>query len=113
MNTLHILQKHLAKFNTDRDWDQFHCPRNLAMSLCVEASELLECFLWTKDDDVIPERKYQDLNDEVADILICLLNFCEKTHIDLEAAFEQKLKKNALKYPVEKARGSCAKYDEL
>lgn len=111
-NNLLVLQEQLKQFNKERDWDQFHCPRNLAMSLSVEAAELLECFLWIKDGEPIPENKRHNIEEEAADVLICLLNFCTQANVDLPAAFEAKLAKNAAKYPVEKARGSRAKYDE-
>ena len=107
------MQAALAAFNQARDWDQFHSPRNLAMSLSVEAGELLECFLWARDGEPIPESKRRDVADEAADVLICLLNFCSQAQIDLPEAFADKLARNAAKYPVEKARGSRAKSDEL
>lgn len=110
---LRLMQEKLKQFNEDRDWDQFHSPRNLAMCLSVEAGELLECFLWSRDDEKVPENKLSHVEEEAADVLICLLNFCTQANIDLPAAFEAKLAKNAAKYPVEKARGSRAKYDEL
>ena len=110
---IRTIQERLVQFNQERDWDQFHSPRNLAMSLSVEAGELLECFLWTRDDETVPEAKRHHIEEEAADVLICLLNFCAKADIDLPAAFEAKIARNAAKYPVEKARGSRAKYDEL
>lgn len=113
MSELKNMQAKLRQFNQDRDWDQFHCPRNLAMSLNVEAAELLECFLWIKDGEPVPEKKRTQVAEEVADVLICLLNFCEQANVDLVSAFEAKLAKNAAKYPVEKARGSREKYSEL
>lgn len=110
---LYKLQSQLEKFNRDRDWDQFHSPRNLAMAIGVEAAELLECFLWYRDDQTIPDEKFDHVAEEAADVLICLLNFCSQAHVDLPQAFAKKLAKNAVKYPVEKARGSAKKYDEL
>lgn len=110
---LYKLQARLVEFNRERDWDQFHSPRNLAMSLSVETAELLEQFLWTRDDDKIANEKKFHIAEEAADVLICLLNFCAQAKIDLPAAFEDKIVKNANKYPVEKAKGSCKKYNEL
>ncbi len=83
------------------------------MALSVEAAELLECFLWVKDGEQIPESKKDHIAEEAADVLICLMNFCDKANIDLAKAFENKLARNEQKYPVDKARGSRAKYDEL
>lgn len=110
---LYKLQARLVEFNRERDWDQFHSPRNLAMSLSVETAELLEHFLWTRDEEQIANEKKLHIAEEAADVLICLLNFCAQAKIDLPVAFEDKIVKNANKYPVEKARGSCKKYNEL
>ena len=112
-DSIRTMQALLRQFNEERDWDQYHSPRNLAMCLSVEAAELLECFLWTTDREEIPENKRAHVAEEAADVLICLLNFCTRAGIDLPAAFAAKLAKNAAKYPVDKARGSRAKYDEL
>lgn len=110
---IYALQARLVSFNRERDWDQFHSPRNLAMSLSVEAAELLEHFLWVRDGEGIPDEKRGALAEEAADVLICLLNLCTQAGLDLPAAFEDKLMKNAKKYPVEKAKGSAKKYNEL
>lgn len=104
----------LRAFNAARDWGQFHNPRNLAMALSVEAAELLELFLWCQDEGpqpALPERQAK-VDDEAADVLICLLNLCDHAGVDLEAAFWKKLEKNGAKYPVERARGSMRKHDE-
>jgi len=101
----------LAEFNTEREWGRFHTPRDLAMALSVEGSELLELFLW-KDgpaDLPPPER----LREELADVLICLVNLAGRLDIDLMAAAADKLTKNARKYPVERARGNAKKWTEL
>lgn len=110
---LYRMQELLKQFNEERDWDQFHCPRNLAMSLAVEAGELLECFLWVKDGEEIEDSRRSHIAEEAADVLICLVNFCTQAGIDLPRAFHEKLARNAAKYPVDKARGSRSKYDEL
>jgi dCTP diphosphatase len=104
----------LRRFNDARDWAEFHSPKNLAMALSVESAELLELFLWAKDDGpqpALPERRAR-LDDEAADVLICLLNLCDRAGVDLPAAFWQKLAKNEERYPVERARGSLRKHDE-
>ena len=108
---LRCLQMRLEAFNRERDWDQFHSPRNLAMALSVEAGELLECFLWARDGESIDAKNRRHIEEEAADVLICLLNFCSQSGIDLPRAFHEKLARNAAKYPVEKSRGSRNKYD--
>ena len=113
MNDLKQIAERLKAFNQARDWDQFHCPRNLAMALSTEAAELLECFLWVKDGESIPDDKRPHIAEEAADVLICLVNFCTQAGIDLGEAFDNKIERNERKYPVEKARGSREKYDKL
>ena len=111
---LTVMIEALRRFNDERDWGQYHAPRNLAMALSVEAAELLELFLWCRDEGpqpALPEREAR-LPDEAADVLICLLNLCDRAGIDLEAAFWRKLEANATRYPVDEARGSLRKYDE-
>lgn len=105
----------LAKFNSDRNWGQYHTPRNLAMALSVEAAELLEIFLWSSDHGPQPpvSGREQDVADEAADVLICLLNFCRTMNIDLLEATKKKIEKNALKYPIEKSAGKLEKHHEL
>ncbi len=112
--TLAELQARCAAFSSERDWERFHSPRNLAMALSVEAGELLELFLWCADEG--PQPLHPDrapkVADEAADVLMCLLNFCERTGIDLAAALDDKLRRAALKYPVERVRGRALKYHE-
>jgi dCTP diphosphatase len=111
------INNEIEKFVKDRDWDQFHSVKNLSMALSVESSELLEIFQWmteaqsekAKDD---PKLKGK-LEDELADIFVYLLRIVSKTEIDLESAVLNKIKKNAIKYPIEKAKGNATKYDEL
>jgi len=113
--TLVELQDRVARFNLDRDWSQFHNPRNLAMAVSVEASELLELFLWSRDDGPQPPVASRDpqVAHEMADVLICLLSLAERMNVDLASAVQTKLQLNALKYPVEKAKGRMEKSDEL
>ena len=112
--TLHEIKKRLMLFNQERDWNQYHSPRNLAMALSVEAGELLELFLWCQDAGPQPavESRKPKVAEEAADVLICLLNFCSQYNIDLAAAVEKKIEKNAQKYPVEKVFGKLEKHDE-
>lgn len=112
--TLPELTELTRAFTEERDWAQFHSPRNLAMALSVEANELLELFLWSRDDGPQPLNpdRIPRVADEAADVLLCLLNFCDRAGIDLEAALESKLVRAREKYPVEKVRGKALKYDE-
>jgi len=112
---LAALTRQVRAFNEARDWGRYHSPRNLAMALSVEAGELLELFLWASDDGPQPPvaSRLPSVADEAADVLICLLNFCDRAGVDLEAAFEDKLARNAAKYPVERARGRLEKSTEL
>jgi dCTP diphosphatase len=109
------LRAALRAFNAERDWGRYHSPRNLAMALSVEAGELLELYLWSRDEGpqpAVPSREPK-VADEAADVLICLLNLCEHAGVDLAAAVEAKLAKNAAKYPASAASGRMEKYDEL
>ncbi|PFD40213.1 nucleotide pyrophosphohydrolase [Bacillus cereus] len=106
------LQKAVIKFRDERNWSQFHNAKNLAISLNLEASELLETFQWKSSEEAI-ETKMQEMKEEVADVMIYLLMLSDKLTIDLQEVVHAKLVKNAEKYPVEKAFGSNKKYNEL
>ena len=112
--TLAELTARVRAFAEARDWARFHSPRNLAMALSVEAGELLELYLWSTDDGPQPpvESRQGRVAGEAADVLMCLLNFCDRSGIDLAAALDAKLAKAELKYPVERVRGQALKYDE-
>lgn len=112
MSDIKELQKKAVAFRDERNWQQFHKPKDLALSLSLEASELLELFQWKTDEEALAEN-YQDMQDELADVVIYALLIAEVTDIDLYDAIENKIKKNGLKYPVEKASGSKVKYTEL
>ena len=111
---LERLQTALQAFVKARDWEQFHSPKNLALCLSVEASELLELYLWRSEGappfppGTEPPAR-ERVEDEVADVLISLLNFCAVTQIDPIEVSQQKLKRLSEKYPVEQARGSALK----
>jgi dCTP diphosphatase len=113
--TLRTVQEALRTFNVERDWGQFHSPRNLAMSVSVEASELLELFLWSADAGPQPAVASREprVAEEAADVLLTLLNLCDRAGIDLLAAADAKLAKNAERYPVALARGRLEKASEL
>ena len=99
----------IKKFRDDRDWEKFHDPKNLAIGLSVEASELLEVFLWKSNDEIDKER----FKEELADVCYFAFLLADTFHLDVGGIVREKLKKNAKKYPVEKSRGSKKKYDEL
>jgi NTP pyrophosphatase (non-canonical NTP hydrolase) len=109
------LLKRIRAFRDEREWAQFHNPKDMAAALAIEAAELQEIFLWKSgaDIDVTAKKKRPEIEDEMADIAVYLLEFADNLGIDLEAAILSKLEKNAAKYPVEKARGSNAKYSDL
>ena len=113
--TVEELKNRLRVFADERDWHQFHTPKNLSMALAVEASELLEIFQWyTPEQSSTPEpgvRKH--IEEEVADILNYLIRLCDQLDIDPLEVAARKIEANAEKYPIEKARGSSAKYDKL
>lgn len=109
------LRDALRSFNADRDWAQYHSPRNLAMAVSAEAGELLALYLWSADGGPQPPvaARADKVADEAADVLISLLNLCNAADLDLAAAVERKLAANAAKYPVHAARGRLEKYTEL
>ncbi|KAK0716370.1 hypothetical protein B0H67DRAFT_601570 [Lasiosphaeris hirsuta] len=100
-------QETLAAFVAERDWEQFHTPENLAKSISIEAAELLECFQWGSEPDP------QDVRDELADVLTYCLHLAKRIGADPDKIVLEKLEKTRKKYPVEKAKGSSKKYDEL
>jgi NTP pyrophosphatase (non-canonical NTP hydrolase) len=106
------LNERIKKFCADRDWSQFHDPKNLAISLQLEASEVLELFQWTKDNQA-KVGKEEDMKDELADVLYWLIMLSNHYDIDLVSALDKKMDKNEVKYPIEKAKGNSAKYSEL
>jgi NTP pyrophosphatase (non-canonical NTP hydrolase) len=102
----------IKEFCDERDWGQFHDPKNLAISLNLEASEVLELFQWTIDNKVKPEKK-GEIAGELADVFYWLIMLSNHYNIDLLEALEEKMKVNAKKYPIEKAKGVSTKYTEL
>lgn len=108
------LIRQLQQFAAERDWDQFHSPKNLSMALAVEASELLEIFQWMQESESFsPDAETRArISDELADVFVYCLLMCNKLDIDLLEAARQKLQKNAEKYPAEKVKGSSKKYNE-
>lgn len=102
----------ILAFRDERDWKQFHNPKDLAISISLEASELLECFQWSGPDTNVGSKKMA-MKAEVADILTYCLLFCDRMGIDPEDAIKEKLAETRQKYPVDLSRGSSSKYTEL
>ncbi len=113
--TLSELATSLRAFAKERDWDQFHSPRNLAAALSVEAAEILEHFQWMSDEQStsISSKKRKEIALELADVFLYLIRLADRLDIDLIASAKKKLTINAEKYPVDLARGSSKKYTEL
>ena len=105
----------IRDFRDERDWAQFHNPKDMAIAISIEASELLEHFLWktTEESEQRVQEKRAEISDEIADIAVYLLELADNLDIDLAHAIKNKMKKNAAKYPVDKSKGSHAKYTEL
>ena len=114
-DALQALQKALREFARERDWEQFHTPKNLATALSVEAAELLEHFQWLTDEQsrTLDDAKRTAVGEELADVLLYLLLLADKLDIDPLQAAERKLRLNADKYPADRARGRSDKYTEL
>ena len=108
MNDLEELKIAIDKFAEDRDWGKFHSPANLAKSIAIEASELLECFQWSDDDFSIDEVK-----EELADVLNYSIRMASVMDLDIRSIVLEKMGKNANKYPVDKAKGKADKYTKL
>jgi len=112
MSELKRLTEIVLAFRDERDWQQFHNPKDLALSLSLEASELLENFQWKTSEEAL-EKNVENIKDELADIVIYALLFANETGIDLVEVIEQKIQKNIEKYPVKKAYGRNTKYTEF
>lgn len=115
MSDLDKLQQRILAFRKERDWEQFHTPKDMAISLSLEASEVLEHFQWKSHEEVEQYLKThkEELSDELADVLAYLLLIASDLNIDLPAAFEKKMQQNESKYPVEKSKGKSTKYTKL
>lgn len=115
--TVSELKSHILAFVRERDWEQFHSPKNLSMALAAEAGELMEHFLWATPDQsravASDPAKRGKIADELADVVIYAIEFANMTGLDLSASIQAKMAANAKKYPVEKAKGRADKYTEL
>lgn len=98
----------IRKFSDDRDWDKFHSPSNLAKSIVIEASELLECFQWSDD-----QYDLNQVKEELADVLVYCRNLLDKLNLDEDEIVNAKMDQNEAKYPVSKAKGKADKYNKL
>lgn len=109
------LRDALRRFARERDWDQFHSPKNLASALVVEAAELLECFQWLTEEQsrALSDDDKRKVTEELADVFLYLIRLADKLDADLLEGARDKIARNAEKYPVEKARGNAKKYTDL
>lgn len=113
-SSLRDMQAMIRKFVDERDWDQFHNPKDLSISLSLESAEVMEHFQWKNLEEMVLHSRSQkdDIGDELADVFYWVLLIANKLDIDLVDAFERKMVKNAKKYPVDKSRGNHKKYTE-
>ena len=115
MSEINKITEKIIQFRDERDWMQFHDPKNMAVSIILEASQLLEHFQWKTKEEVekyITQNK-SEIKDEIADIALYLFELADNLGIGLMSAMEEKLKKNEMKYPIEKAKGKHTKYNKL
>ena len=107
------LQLRISKFCDDRDWNQFHSPKSLAMSISIEAAELLENFQWSKDDEPLSTKNKESISEEIADVLIYAIRLCEVLEVDPIEISNKKIDKNAVNYPIDLSKGKSEKYTNL
>ena len=114
---LQEIKNRVLAFAKERDWEQFHAPKNLSMAIAAEAAELMEHFLWQSPEashsDMEAEKLRLKVEEELADVFIFAIEFANMTGIDISTIIDTKMKRNAKKYPVEKAKGRSVKYTEL
>lgn len=110
--TLAMLKEQVREFVAKRDWQQFHTLKNLSMSIAIEAAELMELFQWEKDSGApgLTPAKRREVEQEVADVVLYVLGFCNTLNIDLSTAIKRKIELNKKKYPVRKVKGKSHKY---
>ena len=114
MDSLHALTEQIRLFARERDWEQFHTPKNLSMALIAEAAELLEHFQWVtaEQSDALSPAKLQEVKHEIADVFIYLIRLSDRLNIDPLDAAREKLELNRKKYPADKVRGDARKYSD-
>lgn len=114
---LQTIKEKVLDFAHEREWEQFHSPKNLSMAIAAEAAELMEHFLWTSPEasrtEIEDPKLRAKVEEELADVFIFAVEFANMTGIDIAQIIEAKMRRNAEKYPVEKAKGNSAKYTEL
>jgi len=115
LTTVRELRNFVEKFVDEREWVQFHCPKNMSMAIAIEAAELMEKFRWCDNSNSYKDAQNNkdEVEQELADILITAICFARVTGIDISSAVKRKLKLTEKKYPVHKAKGVCTKYDKL
>ena len=115
MSEIKKITEKIKKFRDDRDWKQFHSPKNLAIDISIEASEVLEHFQWRdKEESLEYAKKHkEEIADELADVAHSLFLLCDDLDINIIKAIEKKIKKNEKKYPIEKSKGNNTKYNKL
>lgn len=101
------LTKKIREFSEQRDWNKFHTPENLVKTICIESSELLECFQWNNEYNI------NSVKEEIADVMNNCIRLCDVLSLDPKQIMLEKIEKNALKYPVDKCKGKCTKYKDL
>jgi len=115
--TIADLKKKIEKFMNDRDWEQYHDPKNLSMSIAIEAAELMENFQWDNSEHSLKtlkdREKRKNIEEELADIAVYVIDFCNMNGIDLTEIIQKKLAKNEKKYPVSLSKGKAIKYNRL
>ena len=109
MNDIDDILAELRKFNQERDWDQFHNGKDLALAISIEAGELLEAFLWKSPENA----KVEKIREELADVLNYAFQMADRYDLDIKEIMLEKIRKNAEKYPADKAKGSAKKYNEF
>lgn len=114
ITTIDLIKDHVMRYMQDRDWAQYHSPKNLSTNISIEAAELMEKFQWltTEESKEFIITNKQEVQEEIADIAISLINFCKLYDIDLSQAIKQKMELNAKKYPIEKCKGKREKYTQ-
>ncbi len=117
VTTVAELKNHVQVFVAERDWTKYHSPKNLATSIAIEAAELMELYQWVSDKEagkiLRDKRKYRELEEELADIIIYCLSLASVANIDVSRAVISKIDRNRTKYPVERVKGDYKKYTEL